>query len=458
MKKRILSAVTAFMLGLTLAGCALPGLKQTDDDFYNGDLDYNEAEKADDSIINYAWSIKPSISAENMIVFDGSQVDPNDLYYNDMYQRVAVICQNGLYGFMDYKGNLLAQPKFKYYMIDPSGQIVLYNVTGEKNDVREYCTMDKDGHMTDVYNPRSSVKVKYYYDADSKKTYVTKESNDWQASVYTEKNTVVAEKADVSEAFGRIEVIESEPEEKRYGLVSDNKVLLDFEYTSFYAPTFKKPEDTAIAFEKDGKWGYFDENGEQLIDFNCDAVYSSYNGELSDSIESGHPYLYSEDFIAVSINYTFGYYNSEGKCLVRSNEFSQARPVHRGKAWVCVGGLWGVIRFGEEEEDEVPVTTTPTTTTASPWTSSEEDSSMDDEYWDPDWGDPDWVDPDYQDPWLEDPWVDDPSYDPGYDDPGYGDGPAYDPGNGDDPGYVDPGYGDEPGYVDPGYVEPDYGY
>lgn len=397
MKKKFLSVMTAFILGLSLAGCTLPGERQADNDFYNGDLDYNEAERSDaDSIVNYEWSIKPSITAENMIVFDGSQVDPNDLYYNDMYERVAVICQNGLYGFMDYRGNLLAQAKYKYYFIDPSGQIVLYNVTGEKEDVREYCTMDTEGHVTDVYTPRTSAKVKYYYDVDNKKTYVAKEAEDWKASVFTDKKAVVAEKADVSEAYGRIEVIESDSAVKMYGLVADNNVLLDFEYTGFYAPTFKGAGATAVALEKEGKWGYFNEKGEQLIDFNCDAIFSSYNGEISDSIESGHPYLFSEDFVAVSINYSFGYYNNEGKCLVRSNEFSQARPVHHGKAWVCVNGLWGVIRFGEEDDGDIYTTTTTTTTTTPLWTTTEETSSEEEG-----WGE--WIDPDYTEPWEADP-------------------------------------------------------
>ena len=151
---------------------------------------------------------------------------------------------------------------------------------------------------------------------------------------------------------------------------------------------------TAVALEKDGKWGYFNEKGEELIKFNCEAVYSSYNGELSDTIESGHPYLFSEDFIAVSINYSFGYYNHDGKCLVRSSEFSQARPVHHGKAWVCVDGLWGVIRFGDEEEEPeevITVTSTGTTTTAgwTQWTTteSEDDSSEEEEWTDTEWTD-----------------------------------------------------------------------
>ena len=392
--KKLLSVISAAALALSLAACSMPGLQKTDTDFYNAELDYEEAELGGEGVVNYAWSLKPTVQAENMIVFDGSQIDPDRSDLNDMYERVAIICQNGQYGFMDYKGNLLAQPKFKYYMLDPCGQVVLYNVTDEKHNVREYCTMDSDGHITTSYTPTTGTRVKYYYDVDNQKTYISRESDEWRVQAFSESKTVVAEKADVSEEFGRIEVVESDSAIKQYGLVADNKVILDFEYTGFYAPRFESAEKTAIALEKDGKWGYFNEKGEELIKFNCESVYSSYNGELSDAIDSGHPYLFSEDIVAVSINYSFGYYNHEGKCLVRSSEFSQARPVHHGKAWVCVDGMWGVIRFGDEEEEPeevITVTSTAlTTTTTTGWTqwqnyntttASEESTSSEESEW-----------------------------------------------------------------------------
>lgn len=416
MKKRLLEALTAGVMALSLAGCTLPGEQAADNDFYNGDLDYNEAvDVSDAQAVNYAWSLKPTVSAENIIVFDGSQVEasPTDPNYNQMYTRVAVICRGGQYGLMDYKGNLLAQPAYKYYMLDPYGQVVLYNITDEKNDVREFLTMDVDGHVTTDYAMKSSTKVKYYYDVDNKKTYVAKEAEDWKASVYTDSRAVVAEKADVSEEFGRIEVIESESADKLYGLVSGNKVLLDFEYTGFYSPNGKGAADTCIALEKDGKWGYFDNKGEQVMDFKCDEILSSYNGEISDSVESGHPYLFSEDIVPVSINFSFGYYNESGKCLVRSSEFSQARPVHHGKAWVCMNGMWGVIRFGEEDPDDAWTTTTTTTTTTTyqTWwtaaTSSEDEEGGESEWVDPDQTSGEWVDPGYPDPSTE-PYYPDP--------------------------------------------------
>ncbi|MBR1724265.1 MAG: hypothetical protein IJ723_04505, partial [Ruminococcus sp.] len=183
----------------------------------------------------------------------------------------------------------------------------------------------------------------------------------------------------------------------------------------------------------------------------CDEVFSSYNGELTDDPNVSHPYLYSEDFVPVSINYSFGYYNIDGKCVVKSSEFSQARPVHHGKAWVSNGNAWGVIRFGEEEEEETTTTTTTTTTTA--WSTSSyddseyytdqpsltftqppeftqpDDSEIDTEYTDsePEYTEPEYTEPEYTEPEYTEPEYTEPEYtEPEYTDP--------------DPGWEEPTY------------------
>lgn len=367
MKKAFLKPLAAVAAAALLVGCTLPGARVQDDDYYNGDLDTSPAKN--NQIINYVWQLEPSIAAENIIVFDGSQVDPDATDKSEMYERLAVISRSGVYGLIDYGGNIIVQPNYKYYFLAPNGQIVLYNTLDEKGEQREYCTLDEDGKVTDQYYGESSARVKYYYDEENKSIYYAKESEEWNVHRYEDKKTVVAVKADVLDNGMSIEVVEPDPGTERYGMVNQDGVVLDFEYESFYAPTFKGTGVTAVALKKDGKWGYVDSKGAELIGFNCDEVFSSYNGELTDDPNASHPYLYSEEFVPVSINYSFGYYNMEGKCVVKSIEFSQARPVHHGKAWVSNGNAWGVIRFGEEEEEE----TTTTTTTAS--SSSSTDST-----------------------------------------------------------------------------------
>ena len=381
MKKITLRPLAVLAAALLLVSCTLPGEQKQDDDFLPGSYDTQPAQ-ADTEIINYVWVLEPSISAENIIVFDGSQVDPDAPDYSDMYTRVAVIARSGVYGLIDYEGNILVEPNYKYYFVAPNGQVVLYNNLDEKGEEREYCTLDEDGKVIDTYSGSETSRIKYYYDDENKSIYCAKESEDWYVRKYEDKKTVVAVKADVLDNGMSIEVVDPEPGTERYGLVNQDGVVLDFEYDAFYGPTYIGAGKTGIALKKNDKWGYVDSKGGQLLDFNCDEVFSSYNGELSDDPNVSHPYLYSEDFLAVSINYSFGYYNMDGKCVVKTNEFSQARPVHHGKAWVNTGTLWGVIRFGEEEEEETTTTTTTKSATAwSGWNSSPDSSSYAETYY-----------------------------------------------------------------------------
>lgn len=377
--KAILALTVTAAFALSAAGCASAKDNDNDDQYVDLDaISAAEITQPEEEIINYHWSLQPSVAAENIIVFDGSQID-TDNQQSDMYERYAVIVSNGLYGLINYQGEVIIKPEYNYYYVCPCGQIVLYNITDPENDVREYRTLNSDGKVVDYLDLHESPNIEYYYDSEDKKVYYAREAEDWTVHEYTGQKTVVAMLADVDDSYGSYEMVEPD-EAPKYGIIKEGKAVGEFEYDDYYAPPYIGTGVTAIALEKNGKWGYVDSNGEKLIEFNCDEVFSSYNGELSDSPDSGHPYLFSEELLPVSVNYSFGYYSLDGKLVVKTNEFSQARPVHHGRAWVCVDDMWGVIYFGDEEEEEElpPATTTTTTTTATTtysWTTTTSQST-----------------------------------------------------------------------------------
>lgn len=364
--KKFTGFICAALSAALLSACTLTGQSaDTDNDFA---VVTSQTDDSVETIINYSWSLEPSITADNIIVFDGSQVDPDNLD-TEMYKTTAIICKNGLYGFIDYSGNILVTPSYKYYYICSCGQIVLYNTDSETGE-REYCTLSDGGSVLNYITEHESAKVIYYYDESSGSIYYSREADDWAVYKYEEKRTVVAVKASVSENYGGCSV--NEVSEDKYGLVNSDGVILDFEYDDYYAPAYMGAGITAFALKKDDCWGYVNSDGETILDFMCDGLFSAYNGEKSDSNETSHPYLFSENYVAVSVNYSFGYYDKNGNCLVSTSEFDQARPVHKSKAWVSTDGSWGVISFGDEDEydDEVTTTTTTTTTTVSTTASS----------------------------------------------------------------------------------------
>lgn len=103
--------------------------------------------------------------------------------------------------------------------------------------------------------------------------------------------------------------------------------------------------DGIAALCKEGKWGYFNSAGEQILPCEYDAsayTYTDYSIDRKVSI----PYSSSFGYIAVCKDGMWGYADLEGN-MVTDLEFEEARPVYMGKAWVKMDGAWSVISFGE---------------------------------------------------------------------------------------------------------------
>lgn len=364
MNKIFCSALTAVVAGAMLTGCAMPWEKGADDDVapdgYSYTADSNSEQKQ-----AYRWLIEPTINADNIISFDGSQVDPNN-EKNTAYANYSVIRQNGKYGIIDYSGNMVVPAEYDDYYTCWCGEVTLFNIINEKNDEYEYCSIDSSNQVVYYAAEHHDSSPRYYWNSNEEKIYV-KDADEEQGEEYTGKKAVVVCEADVKKSDNGFYDI-SPVSEPLYGLAKKDKLILDMQYTDFYAPAYKGAGLTCIAFENDeGKWGYVGSDGKTIIDFKCDGDMSAYCGKVIDDEMAVHPYLFTDDYLPVSINSSYGYYDIDGNCIVKPGEFDQARPAHNGKAWVMKSGKWGVIAFGDApvEEDSSEEETTTTTTTTS---------------------------------------------------------------------------------------------
>lgn len=363
MNKIFCSALTAVVAGAMLTGCAMPWEKGADDDVapdgYSYTADSNSEQKQ-----AYRWLIEPTINADNIISFDGSQVDPNN-EKNTAYANYSVIRQNGKYGIIDYSGNMVVPAEYDDYYTCWCGEVTLFNIINEKNDEYEYCSIDSSNQVVYYAAEHHDSSPRYYWNSNEEKIYV-KDADEEQGEEYTGKKAVVVCEADVKKSDNGFYDI-SPVSEPLYGLAKKDKLILDMQYTDFYAPAYKGAGLTCIAFENDeGKWGYVGSDGKTIIDFKCDGDMSAYCGKVIDDEMAVHPYLFTDDYLPVSIDSSYGYYDIDGNCIVKPGEFDQARPAHNGKAWVMKSGKWGVIAFGdapvEEDSSEEETTTTATTT------------------------------------------------------------------------------------------------
>ena len=364
MNKIFCSALTAVVAGAMLTGCAMPWEKGADDDVAPGGYFYT-ADSNSEQKQAYRWLIEPTINADNIISFDGSQVDPNN-EKNTAYANYSVIRQNGKYGIIDYSGNMVVPAEYDDYYTCWCGEVTLFNIINEKNDEYEYCSIDSSNQVVYYAAEHHDSSPKYYWNSNEEKIYV-KDSDEEQGEEYTGKKAVVVCEADVKKSDNGFYDI-SPVGEPLYGLAKKDKLILDMQYTDFYAPAYKGAGLTCIAFENDeGKWGYVGSDGKTIIDFKCDGDMSAYCGKVIDDEMAVHPYLFTDDYLPVSIDSSYGYYDIDGNCIVKPGEFDQARPAHNGKAWVMKSGKWGVIAFGDApvEEDSSEEETTTTTTTTS---------------------------------------------------------------------------------------------
>lgn len=364
MNKIFCSALTAVVAGAMLTGCAMPWEKGADDDVAPGGYSYT-ADSNSEQKQAYRWLIEPTINADNIISFDGSQVDPNN-EKNTAYANYSVIRQNGKYGIIDYSGNMVVPAEYDDYYTCWCGEVTLFNIINEKNDEYEYCSIDSSNQVVYYAAEHHDSSPKYYWNSNEEKIYV-KDADEEQGEEYTDKKAVVVCEADVKKSDNGFYDI-SPVSEPLYGLAKKDKLILDMQYTDFYAPAYKGAGLTCIAFENDeGKWGYVGSDGKTIIDFKCDGDMSAYCGKVIDDEMAVHPYLFTDDYLPVSIDSSYGYYDIDGNCIVKPGEFDQARPAHNGKAWVMKSGKWGVIAFGDApvEEDSSEEETTTTTTTTS---------------------------------------------------------------------------------------------
>ena len=135
-----------------------------------------------------------------------------------------------------------------------------------------------------------------------------------------------------------------------YGVVRNGRAMTSFKYEK--ATDFK---DGVAAFLQDGKWGYLNRAGRQVLPFEYDAVFAySYS---KDGAPVMLPFLPSEGYIALNQGGRAGFSDLNGNVVIPVGTFAAARPVCDGQAWVRQQGtgLWGLAALGGAVTGEAPV-------------------------------------------------------------------------------------------------------
>lgn len=338
--------------------------------------DYSvEAEDFPSDIIteqNFTWHIEPTIEAEDIINSDEDVHNFGDRrnyhYPSDEY---SVIKQNGKYGIIKYDGTYYAEAKYEYGGIGSFENELFVDSkvgTGDSYDDHETVYLfgeNNEIRIGDCWPGRGGMEHKYLYNkADDKiyfiafasdKAYLLNSSDlrskmilSYDQEVYiVEQYDFDVTQLDVNHPWG-----ETEKKAPKFGISNKTELLVSCEYDN---GCMNNCGDIA-ALEKDGKWGFFNSNGEQIIDFVCDSMenkrlFSDWHPYGHEYNKSKYPYLATEGYIPVKIDGKCGYYDDKGNEVIPVGTFEEVRPVHNGLAWVKFDGKWGVIQMPAAEPD-----------------------------------------------------------------------------------------------------------
>ena len=205
------------------------------------------------SIVFSGNSIKAYKGGE-LTVFNtnGQKIENKDyvssiLTQNDNY--IITINENGKYGVINKKGDVLIKNNYqyveyaynKYFIVTNNGKVGILNDEGKSEVDFEYDIIQRIENTNTVQAIKSSENTSYIYDSNAKLS--TKMEN---AVLYIED--------------GYIKLLSDT--DRKY-LDNNGKVLSNKE-------VYK--ENTIFAISKDGKWGFVNIAGEQVVDYKYDMV------------------------------------------------------------------------------------------------------------------------------------------------------------------------------------------
>ena len=106
-----------------------------------------------------------------------------------------------------------------------------------------------------------------------------------------------------------------------------------------------------MAVQKDGKWGYIDKLGKEVIPIEYDASWNEYYADLGQTIQKDYCYAATEGYITLFKNKKWEMRTTDNKLVILPGVFEKILPVYDGKCWVKKNGKWGVIQLSEAKPE-----------------------------------------------------------------------------------------------------------
>ena len=317
-------------------------LDEADEIIDNEEIDNKKEEIS--SYSGYEWYLEPSVEADNIYYI----MDFNGVMNNmkqPFYDAYAVIERNG-----------------RYSLIDMNGSIVEGNANFKtvKTFYGEYCLEDENGQTYTCVDGRlgmlwgQGISVIGFYYAD--RLYGCYD----EMGMYYEPGAATGFVMPVQNSQVLYDPMEDGywadwylALDSKYAIYADDGLRTDFIYDDCGSLS-----EGRMAACLDGKWGYVDENGKEIIPFEYDASWcqlAEYSGGylFLDEKKSDCCYAFSEGYVPLVKDGVWELRNVDGNVVLKPGIFEEIRPVYDNKCWVKKDGKWGVIQLVFRGEDHL---------------------------------------------------------------------------------------------------------
>ena len=292
--------------------------------------------------MKYTWEVKPEIDAKNIYYVMDMDIFKPQNRMNIQYKSPYAVIENeeGKKGLIDMEGNIKIAEKYdtiyhlsgyywlNAYVMKNEDSEEIYNYECDK----EVKNIDKD-EWKSIQEEMKKTNIEYWH--DGLKSTNTKQIAIPTTAIPVKKSETILNENEINQIKGK------------YAITKGKKLVTNFKYDKCGTSS-----DELLAVKKNGKWGYVNENGKNIIPIEYDASWeynvSKEEKAINPEITDDKCYGGSGGYIVLKKGKEWKIVDTYGKTVILPGVFDEIRPVFDGKCWVKKNGKWGVIKFKNE--------------------------------------------------------------------------------------------------------------
>lgn len=307
----------------------------------------------------YQWVVEPSIEADDIFYATSREAIS---YINDKRKQdtwpVAVLKLKDKFHIINIEGDICTKVAYKeihslgYSTMNDSVYYVgefdkeYYAVNGSNDYKVSQGGVDINGNVYDGDEGDIHVAKLFYYSND---IVTINDDSDSDRNLKHLKVMPIQEVKDIpnsNDYTGEEYTKWIKKQNGKFALCDGKKLITDFIYEDMGSYS-----DGLIAVKKEGKWGYINENGEEIIPCEYDDSWNYFTGKYNfndygnDLDFTDFAYGASDGYVNLKHGDTWLLVDTKGNTVIPEYTFEKILPVYEDKCFVLKDGKWGIIQL-----------------------------------------------------------------------------------------------------------------